>query len=1311
MFSSSSSVSSEDGSENDQYQSLIAGDETPDDVQNMASEIASMTEVDQLRAQLSKFSSELITVTSRLSELSAEKLQVEFENREMKSKMVPVQIAKKSLEEENVFLKTQLSEFWTEIEKITGEKNSLYKERCDTVRQLNDELALVKSELSSVSNRFELTNSECEKSKHEVLALRSKLRANEERFSVEKAALNSRISQQDSLITNMESQLNLENTNRIQKGSIESQLAKLSQDLAESRHTVSERDSRIVALETEKENLLSQLVGVKAKDGKTKKQFSIVSDLLGRTNWSLSDIVDELSSARRDVIAKRKEIDELTNAIEELKARVPMIEDGFIKLEQAEEEIARLTSMNESLKTSFTKMADEIDSLKFERVKMQTESQSLRIRNSELTKQVAGLIHENELFRSKQGFHSGLGRSTPGMTAPVAALPAATDDVEGSSKRRKSSLGSILAVPSETSIVPHFRTVHDLVEQNSQLKDRVENLLNECETEAQLELAKLRNQYSSIETINTDLILKRKEDREEFDRTIDRLEKDLAKNSSENAKLKALIQYTGGNVEMVDEQVAKELVPVLQNQIQATRDELNKHINLLKNELSEMKKVHASVVSDLDKAHFESGKLIEEKNFVANQLDMLKKQSMDVFERNRDLHNKLTQSESVKETAEIRVNELNTKLMLTEKSKRELEMKVSGLQGTITAMESAYKDLVTEKESQSALLIGYHDRLQKETNLYQSNAETLKSLYQKESEKYHERLNFYQSAYEEQVKRSNELSSLLSRVESDLASARAEKQGFMKQAEEAKVRARLSEVSSASLSSPSGLTRDIARLETQVKLSEEDLAKYKELAKLNEQMVVEKENQIVELEALVVQLRSEIGDLQQTLIEARSHVLPPERMDTDDEQQPVPEQSVDLAELEKLTSQVENLNHAISILEKRVEDEHAQKLEVETKLREAMDKIKHLQETVHSERLIISAKESQVSADHISAKSRVETLEKERESMEQRISLLKAENEKYLAYFASDLSSDEKEARGASVIDQLKQSIQTTVSKESQLLMDLQRARNTVELLTKESMGLRSLVSEREKTINELMEAKLQHERDLVKLKELDAARSESANEIAKLNERIHMLEQSKQELATLREKLTVSESNLARVKHELEVASKQSEEYKHLHQQLVDKMAIAGQGSEVAKETEQRLSQENAQLEKAKSQLSQTVSKLREEAREKITELASANERIGKIETDLKQVQTQLQTKEKEIVRQDGLMKLKDKRISELESAAETSAAVVPQPTLPTEVMDLLDEYQGLVSRLVAAKKQTRESVYHDASEGEGAPSDQPMD
>jgi hypothetical protein len=36
----------------------------------------------------------------------------------------------------------------------------------------------------------------------------------------------------------------------------------------------------------------------------------------------------------------------------------------------------------------------------------------------------------------------------------------------------------------------------------------------------------------------------------------------------------------------------------------------------------------------------------------------------------------------------------------------------------------------------------------------------------------------------------------------------------------------------------------------------------------------------------------------------------------------------------------------------------------------------------------------------------------------------------------------------------------------------------------------------------------------------------------------------------------------------------------------------------------------------------------------------------------------------------------------------------------LPTEVMDLLDEYQSVVARLASSRKEARESVYHDASD-----------
>ena len=104
-------------------------------------------------------------------------------------------------------------------------------------------------------------------------------------------------------------------------------------------------------------------------------------------------------------------------------------------------------------------------------------------------------------------------------------------------------------------------------------------------------------------------------------------------------------------------------------------------------------------------------------------------------------------------------------------------------------------------------------------------------------------------------------------------------------------------------------------------------------------------------------------------------------------------------------------------------------------------------------------------------------------------------------------------------------------------------------------------------------------------------------------------------------------------------------------------------------------------------------MNKLREEASGKAAELT-------KIDTEVKAVQAQLLAKEKEVSRQDGLMKLKDKKIAELNASEETIKSL----------MNLVSEYQQLLVGGKPARdapedqppaSKRRVTMYHDAKEG----------
>jgi hypothetical protein len=107
----------------------------------------------------------------------------------------------------------------------------------------------------------------------------------------------------------------------------------------------------------------------------------------------------------------------------------------------------------------------------------------------------------------------------------------------------------------------------------------------------------------------------------------------------------------------------------------------------------------------------------------------------------------------------------------------------------------------------------------------------------------------------------------------------------------------------------------------------------------------------------------------------------------------------------------------ISLLEKRIEQNHLY-LETSSNTIDLLQKqIHQLEESIRSERFVFMSKENEFKPELNMLKSQLEVVDKEREFLVETIDSLKAENEKYLAFFAADLSNSEKQLRGISVLD------------------------------------------------------------------------------------------------------------------------------------------------------------------------------------------------------------------------------------------------------------------------------------------------------
>ena len=373
--------------------------------------VSPILEEDQ-QEQILKLSSQVVALTTRISELSSDKLKLEFENRDLRSRSAPASIELSAVREENELLKSQLQGLWGEIENVSKQKTDLFKDRCESTRRLSDEIALLKSELSAEQHKASLAEAEKDRYRQQALTQIAEARAREEAARVEHAALEEKLARQEHLIGVLDKQgsVNSKIEHKLEK--IEKELKDTKLALVDAQNECSSVQEQLNAVKEEKEDLLKKLVSQKDN----KKAHATVDALLG-PGWNLSDLVDSLAAAKRDVAAKREEIGSLHKLVEDMQRKMPSVEANFAALQRAEAELADLRAYNEQISGEFERREDFIDQLRFEKEKLETALAAAKLRASEYGKNLATVMHENESLRNRVGVHAGAGRSHPALVA------------------------------------------------------------------------------------------------------------------------------------------------------------------------------------------------------------------------------------------------------------------------------------------------------------------------------------------------------------------------------------------------------------------------------------------------------------------------------------------------------------------------------------------------------------------------------------------------------------------------------------------------------------------------------------------------------------------------------------------------------------------------------------------------------------------------------------------------------------------------------------------------------------------------------
>jgi chromosome segregation ATPase len=1073
---------------------------------------------DESSSELLKFSQEIAALTTRLSEISREKLQLEFENRALRSSSAPMQIELDAAREEAKFLKSQLAEYWAEVESVSKQKTEMYKERCEIVRKLTDEAAIANSELRAEKHKADLLEAEVERFRNQALSAASELRAKQEGSEVENKALKERLEKQAKFIAALEKEHEVHAALRDRQKGLEKELAEKNLELISAHEAHASAQTEIEGLKAQKEELLQKLVSNK----ENRRAAATVDLLLGTPSWNFSDLVDSLSSSTKELSVKRAQLDELQRSLEDIREREFKFDSMKVELDASRIKIEELTAYNTQIKERFEAREFEVDELQFEKLRLETELTAAKLRAADFGKQIAGLLHDNESFRNRLGLHAGPGRSNP-------VLASTPFDSDKKRARRETMYFDL------DEMVPHFRNVHDLVEENLELREKVDRLSSECETVAQNELGKLRAQFNKLQAVNTNLTTQLESERVSHERMLGKLEDELRKQQSHSDRLrKSLVGLAEEDKNMADE---------------ARLSVSNGDLGILRTELAEARSVVASTVGQLDRVREELKRELEDKSHYMRSSERFKAELDRAVGEAHAVKVRLNSVEIERDSLHAKLEETKTLLGMHTKDKRELEHQIKVLKGMVEANEKAYKQLAHEKESQEASLASVHSRLEKEAAMYQTNAGALRKLYSEELSKNRDNLNFYQTAYEEQVKRCSELGKQVASLEAIVGDLRQERLNTGPD--------------------PRVLSAEIERLQAQ-------LAEYETEIGALRSTITDKETELAEF-------RGVIG-LKDSLIKSLEEKI-----------------QVSGIQVQELHALVQSKESALKELEGQLSGQGQLQ---QARLEELGRRTSELEEQLRNERLEKIARDSLF----VELNTKVGILESEKLQLEEAIAM----------------------GAESAALDQLRS--------------DLQRSRDTLDVLLRENQSLKPVVQERDMLLA-----------------------------------RVENLSSVEMERNQLREELETVKSSMQDT------------------------------------EDQSNIQQEYALLEKAKSQLTVTVSKLREEASKKAAELQALSDKNAKIETELKHVQEQLVGREKEVARQDGLMKLKDKRILELETEVE-EAAKTPPPVQESiiknalasdeqvkQLMELVNEYQAALAEatLSSNKAAGRQSVYHDAAEG----------
>ncbi|KAF4689851.1 hypothetical protein FOZ60_001043 [Perkinsus olseni] len=635
-----------------------------------------------------------------------------------------------SLQAETKRLGSKVEELWQLVEHATTDKERTVTEMqktrwdFDCLRRLRKLLwrELVKlrldhnTQLSGLKSRLENAEAECrrltklhENAERKLEDTVKDLASARENGATEKSSLEGIVSLKQQMVSNLEEQLKTQSGELAEtKQELNNTLCSLSVARGKAETVEKERAALMKErdeLKDEKEKYLREKIAANTptEGGRRRSVTDVAAEVLGveapQGGFPLSALVDALMAARNETTELRKANAHLEDLLDEVngyvEAKAPEI-DAVQR--QNDDLIVKLQDANEKIEIGNARLRETKEKLNSEshtRRQMEASVSSLRLQLQEQVNQTSVLLHEVELLKGGAGM-----------------------------KRRRSSISSssIEGAPPAEGSTPSFMTVAELVSQNTSLKASVARLRNECEIEAQKELAQLREDWQKMDEAYKELAKARETDRSTYEGLLSRADKEKKEMMQQIEELRKSLQDTASAATQADG--TGDAGAGSGSSPSRGSSSAERKISLLQD------KLETSVISEAMSELRASLKRVED------DARTTEKRSASLAAQNATLEG----------TVKTVVHERS--IALREKS--EALEKMHSAQARVEVFSEQLQAVLGEKAKIASLLVETQQRVSEETQSAREMAREQTEKVLREMEELKNNLVFYRSAYEEQ---------------------------------------------------------------------------------------------------------------------------------------------------------------------------------------------------------------------------------------------------------------------------------------------------------------------------------------------------------------------------------------------------------------------------------------------------------------------------------------------------------------------------------------------------------------------------------